>query len=216
MLANIEELERLQPLLREARSEDKAQTEAAAREQAQAAAEDAIASRMAELEAVIKVKHLTLPMGSQVHALQHVLKELHMYTVDMQLQLLLDSQRCPRSAWSRQSCTCHALQCCLDWCKESLPRFPLSLMLDVWLLQSKLEAEQQAESARAEAEAARSEVAELQSSLHSAQSTDAAVHRLVELLYFSTVGECHDTKIYTLCSACGTRCMLCGICFWQR
>ena len=60
------------------------------------------------------------------------------------------------------------------------------------MLQAKLEAEQRAEGARAEAEAARSEVAELQSSLHSAQSTDAAVHRLVELLYFSTVSVCHD------------------------
>ena len=62
MLANIEELERLQPLLREARNEDKAQIEAAAQEQAQAAAEDATAGRMAELEAVTAPDHIALPM----------------------------------------------------------------------------------------------------------------------------------------------------------
>ena len=63
MLANIEELERLQPLLREARSEDKAQTEAAAREQAHAAAEDATAGRMAELEAVMVPDYLYTANG---------------------------------------------------------------------------------------------------------------------------------------------------------
>lgn len=56
VLANIEELERLQPLLREARNEDEAAIKAAARGQAlseaQAAAEEASASRIAELEAV--------------------------------------------------------------------------------------------------------------------------------------------------------------------
>ena len=56
VLANIEELERLQPLLREARNEDKSQIEAACKAQAaseaQAAAEEASASRIAELEAV--------------------------------------------------------------------------------------------------------------------------------------------------------------------
>ena len=56
VLANIEELERLQPLLREARNEDEAAIKAAARAQAlseaQAAAEEASASRIAELEAV--------------------------------------------------------------------------------------------------------------------------------------------------------------------
>ena len=67
MLANIEELERLQPLLREARNEDKAQIEAAAQEQAQAAAEDATASRMAELEAVMEPAHLALPMDPREH-----------------------------------------------------------------------------------------------------------------------------------------------------
>ncbi len=56
VLANIEELERLQPLLREARNEDKSQIEAVCKAQAaseaQAAAEEASASRIAELEAV--------------------------------------------------------------------------------------------------------------------------------------------------------------------
>ena len=56
VLANIEELERLQPLLREARNEDKAQIEAActaqAASEAQAAAEETSASRIAELETV--------------------------------------------------------------------------------------------------------------------------------------------------------------------
>jgi dihydropteroate synthase len=56
VLANIEELERLQPLLREARNEDEAAIKIAARTQAlseaQAAAEEASASRIAELEAV--------------------------------------------------------------------------------------------------------------------------------------------------------------------
>ena len=58
------------------------------------------------------------------------------------------------------------------------------------MLQSKEEAEQQAASARAEAEAAQSEVAELQSSAQNAQSAqgaEAAVHPLVELMYFATV-----------------------------
>ena len=68
MLANIEELERLQPLLREARNEDKVQIEAAAQEQAQAAAEDATASRMAELEAVMELDHLALPTNPREHA----------------------------------------------------------------------------------------------------------------------------------------------------
>ena len=71
MLANIEELERLQPLLREARNEDKAQIEAAAHEQAQGAAEDATASRVAELEAVLKLHHVRLPLDSQGHACMH-------------------------------------------------------------------------------------------------------------------------------------------------
>ena len=83
VLANIEELERLQPLLREARNEDKAQIEAAAQEQAQAAAEDATAGRMAKLEAVMESHHLTLPMGVQVHACEHVLKQIHTCTADM-------------------------------------------------------------------------------------------------------------------------------------
>lgn len=56
VLANIEELERLQPLLREARNEDKAQIEAACKahaiSEAQGASEEASASRIAELEAV--------------------------------------------------------------------------------------------------------------------------------------------------------------------
>ena len=52
VLANIEELERLQPLLREARNEDKAQVEAACKAEAEAVAEEASASRIAELEAV--------------------------------------------------------------------------------------------------------------------------------------------------------------------
>ena len=62
------------------------------------------------------------------------------------------------------------------------------------MLQSKETAEQQAASARAEAEAARSEVAdlrsevaELQRSARGAQGAEAAIHRLVELMYFATV-----------------------------
>jgi len=56
VLANIEELERLQPLLRQARDEDKSQVEAACKEQAaseaRAAAGESSASKIAELEAV--------------------------------------------------------------------------------------------------------------------------------------------------------------------
>ena len=58
------------------------------------------------------------------------------------------------------------------------------------VLQSKEAVEQQAASARAEAEAAQSEVTELQSAAQGAQSAqgaEAAVHRLVELMYFATV-----------------------------
>ena len=58
--------------------------------------------------------------------------------------------------------------------------------------QAKQAAEEQAASARAEAEAARSEAAHLQSSAQSAQGVEAAVHRLVELMYFATVGRPHD------------------------
>ena len=65
------------------------------------------------------------------------------------------------------------------------------LTQDVCVLQSKQEAEQQAASARAEAEAARSEVAQLQGVSQSAQGAEAAVHRLVELIYFATVSLQH-------------------------
>lgn len=54
-------------------------------------------------------------------------------------------------------------------------------------LQAKEAAEEQAASARAEAEAARSEAAELQSAAQGAQGPEAAVHRLVELMYFAAV-----------------------------
>lgn len=60
---------------------------------------------------------------------------------------------------------------------------------NVWVLQSKQEAEQQAASARADAEAARSEAAQAQQSAprENTQGVEAAVSRLVELLYFATV-----------------------------
>lgn len=62
---------------------------------------------------------------------------------------------------------------------------------DVCVLQAKQEAEQQAASARAEAEAARSETAQLQTLSQTAQGAEAAVHRLVELIYFATVSLQH-------------------------
>ena len=72
VLANIEELERLQPLLREARNEDEAAIKAAARAQAlseaQAAAEEASASRIAELEAVGNPPLLFIHKSSPQHA----------------------------------------------------------------------------------------------------------------------------------------------------
>ena len=95
MLANIEELERLQPLLREARNEDKAQIEAAAQAQAQAAAEDATASRMAELEAVTNFDQPALPMHPREHAWGQVLRQMHMCTTDMRINAALDGERCP-------------------------------------------------------------------------------------------------------------------------
>ncbi len=67
-----------------------------------------------------------------------------------------------------------------------------------YVLQSKEAAEQQAASARAEAEAAQSEVAELQSSAQSAQGAEAAVHRLVELMYFATVSPRHKLQLRAL------------------
>ena len=72
VLANIEELERLQPLLREARNEDEAAIKAAACAQAlseaQAAAEEASASRIAELEAVGDPPLLFIHKSSLQHA----------------------------------------------------------------------------------------------------------------------------------------------------
>jgi hypothetical protein len=59
--------------------------------------------------------------------------------------------------------------------------------------QAKQAAEEQAASARADAEAARSEAAHLQSSAQSTQGVEAAVHRLIELMYFATVGRHHYT-----------------------
>jgi hypothetical protein len=56
--------------------------------------------------------------------------------------------------------------------------------------QARQAAEEQAASARAEAEAARSKAAHLQSS---AQGIEAAVHRLIELMYFAAVGRSHHT-----------------------
>ena len=101
MLANIEELERLQPLLRQARDEDKSQVEAACKEQAaseaRAAAGESSASKIAELEAVGPLSclwHVT-PQVRLLHAEKGCLVLLKQIAVGSKLSWATDHCHIP-------------------------------------------------------------------------------------------------------------------------